>query len=577
LKKTLSQIIEFNAREVAEQLTQIEQTYFRAIKRVELLNGYWGKETNNNKVPNMMNFIKHNEKIRRWVVTEVLKYGTEKTRINCISFFINVAIELEMLKNFSSVMTIVGALHCPAILKLKNTWNLLSKKDRDTLDKLCEIMNNIGHYKQYFTIIKEISNVEPCIPAVSIVCEDIVKVHEILDTYVDNKKEWMNWQKLSTIGNIVQGAIRFSQPFYFRVDNLIQNTILGCEIWDDDDISWEIAKLRESAEDLPTVDAYTRTEDLWLTKLTERDWKVILTGSVVENYKKNGIILEQGDPNSYLYLIKSGTVRVEKDTDDGTKIFTTLEKGDTFGEVSLVVKEGRTSMRCVADSEVEVNKIQISLVIEICQQSPKISQSLHYLIAFKLAQKLKSFNNSTEKLTEVKRNKEPKNQEKKEKELTGVNSDDKFYKLFKIENEVVVQEYSCQLKGKVKSPGTVYITPKYICFSSNNFGYKIREVLSFNLINKIKKQNNKIIIDIKDLPKPIILTGFESINDTCKVMKDIWKKICSVDSNTNDSHVDSMPSPLIDKTIDIPPTTDEITKILNGSKITKYKKRGCFD
>jgi len=382
----------------------------------------------------------------------------------------------------------------------------------------------------------------------------------------------MNWQKLSTIGNIVQGAIRFSQPFYFRVDNLIQNTILGCEIWDDDDISWEIAKLRESAEDLPTVDAYTRTEDLWLTKLTERDWKVILTGSVVENYKKNGIILEQGDPNSYLYLIKSGTVRVEKDTDDGTKIFTTLEKGDTFGEVSLVVKEGRTSMRCVADSEVEVNKIQISLVIEICQQSPKISQSLHYLIAFKLAQKLKSFNNSTEKLTEVKRNKEPKNQEKKEKELTGVNSDDKFYKLFKIENEVVVQEYSCQLKGKVKSPGTVYITPKYICFSSNNFGYKIREVLSFNLINKIKKQNNKIIIDIKDLPKPIILTGFESINDTCKVMKDIWKKICSVDSNTNDSHVDSMPSPLIDKTIDIPPTTDEITKILNGSKITKYKK-----
>ena len=84
---------------------------------------------------------------------------------------------------------------------------------------------------------------------------------------------------------------------------------------------------------------YAKTEDLWTdTELTERDWKLILTGAGINEYQPGDVVLEAGIPNHSLHRIMRGSVRVEKDIDGTPKVLTVMEEGDVFGEMSLVIR-----------------------------------------------------------------------------------------------------------------------------------------------------------------------------------------------------------------------------------------------
>ena len=54
-------------------------------------------------------------------------------------------------------------------------------------------------------------------------------------------------------------------------------------------------------------------------------------------FKDNQVIIKEGTPSDFLYILKGGTVKVEKETSEAPILINTLhEPGTFFGEMSLV-------------------------------------------------------------------------------------------------------------------------------------------------------------------------------------------------------------------------------------------------
>ena len=67
----------------------------------------------------------------------------------------------------------------------------------------------------------------------------------------------------------------------------------------------------------------------------------------IRTYKKDDVILQQNEQPDGMYIIKSGEVKVER---DGSGI-ATLEAGDFFGEMGLLLHEPRNASIRVLSEE----------------------------------------------------------------------------------------------------------------------------------------------------------------------------------------------------------------------------------
>ncbi len=71
--------------------------------------------------------------------------------------------------------------------------------------------------------------------------------------------------------------------------------------------------------------------------LSDSELKEVVSEIMVKSYRKDEVILWEGDTNSYMYLIISGRVKVLQTTEDGKEIIRAIhEAGDSFGELSLI-------------------------------------------------------------------------------------------------------------------------------------------------------------------------------------------------------------------------------------------------
>ncbi len=76
----------------------------------------------------------------------------------------------------------------------------------------------------------------------------------------------------------------------------------------------------------------------------------LLRNAVLEEFKKDDIIIRQGEPGSKLYIVAEGKVNILNDT--GISI-STLEQGEIFGEMSLICDENiGATVQAAADCKI---------------------------------------------------------------------------------------------------------------------------------------------------------------------------------------------------------------------------------
>jgi CRP/FNR family cyclic AMP-dependent transcriptional regulator len=84
-----------------------------------------------------------------------------------------------------------------------------------------------------------------------------------------------------------------------------------------------------------------------LAVLKPRDRERVLRSARVERYAPGQFVVAEGDPATRLYVVVSGTARVER---SGAGTVGGLRAGDFFGELALIEEHGRTAS-VIADTD----------------------------------------------------------------------------------------------------------------------------------------------------------------------------------------------------------------------------------
>lgn len=121
--------------------------------------------------------------------------------------------------------------------------------------------------------------------------------------------------------------------------------------------------------------------------LTETQIKKIIPFLKKEIYKKDQIILKEGEDNSKIYFIVKGKVEIFKSIKKNGKavkeILAILKKGDNFGEMELIeIKKVIASVKALEDTEVLTFTNRELLKLE------KIDLSLFSMLILNLAREL---------------------------------------------------------------------------------------------------------------------------------------------------------------------------------------------
>jgi CRP-like cAMP-binding protein len=85
-----------------------------------------------------------------------------------------------------------------------------------------------------------------------------------------------------------------------------------------------------------------------------------------------GVIFDEGEVGTEMYVIQSGTVDIFKRVNDYEKHLATLEKGDFFGEMSILEEVPRTAL-ARAQTDVELVRINQSTFDEMLRHNGEIA------------------------------------------------------------------------------------------------------------------------------------------------------------------------------------------------------------
>jgi CRP-like cAMP-binding protein len=109
------------------------------------------------------------------------------------------------------------------------------------------------------------------------------------------------------------------------------------------------------------------------TGLVENQLEKIWQLSVEQKFKKNEMILFEDEPDTRLFIIIKGIVKLTRISEGGREfIFTFLGEGDFFGELSLLDDEIRSS-NAVAVKDSTIISFQRADYIKIFRQFPQIT------------------------------------------------------------------------------------------------------------------------------------------------------------------------------------------------------------
>ena len=215
---TCFEITKWSSHEIAKQLTLITFHLFRNIEAKEVLNCLWTKADKMKTSPNITKLINRFNQISCWMSDEILSYDHASQRGKIIAKFIEIADELQKMKNYNDCFNIVTAFNYLPIKRLTKSWNRVGETALETLKKLsnlCSLTRNWGNlreeYKKYKEI-KETSDKIGCIPYLGYFLKELAFIDEGPKYFNDN--DLICVDKIVKVGKVIEELKYFQKMGY---------------------------------------------------------------------------------------------------------------------------------------------------------------------------------------------------------------------------------------------------------------------------------------------------------------------------------------------------------------------------
>jgi len=127
----------------------------------------------------------------------------------------------------------------------------------------------------------------------------------------------------------------------------------------------------------------------FLAYLEPGEESALLAAAPVKSFDRGDVVLDQNVSLRAIFVIDSGTVRVERINGPQTVELAILSSGEFFGEMSFV-DGARTSARVVAREFTQVRVIDVSMVDNLEQTDPTFPSRLYRSIAAILVNRLRT-------------------------------------------------------------------------------------------------------------------------------------------------------------------------------------------
>jgi len=193
-------VLYFNEKEFAFQLTYITHSIMSKITKKEMLNKNW--ESKNKKVdaPNIIMIKNRYNQLYDWITEEILRYDRKRHRKLAIEKFIKIADECWKINNFNDCFIIIVCLTTSEpLLYLKKTWYRISFESQKKLDELEYFFLQDNNWGNLRNVMDEVEG-KPCLPYFGYFLNNLnLKVE---DKYVDNGRI-INCEKIRKIGELI--------------------------------------------------------------------------------------------------------------------------------------------------------------------------------------------------------------------------------------------------------------------------------------------------------------------------------------------------------------------------------------
>ncbi|KAI9443246.1 ras GEF [Lactarius indigo] len=215
-------LLEFDALEVARQLTMIECHLYMKIRPSECLMRSREQRSDNN--DNIAAIIVTTNKIAHWVADTVLSKDDSRKRAMIVKQFISVADRCRELKNFSSMIAIVSGLNSPPIRRLKRTWEQITQKFMTMLGACEMTIDSNKNFSNYRSLLQRIT--PPCVPFIGLYLTTLTFIQ---DGAPNNIGTLVNFRKRQKAAEVIEEIQKWqSKPFNFAKVDLIHDYIVDC-------------------------------------------------------------------------------------------------------------------------------------------------------------------------------------------------------------------------------------------------------------------------------------------------------------------------------------------------------------
>jgi len=210
--RLLSVFATFEPMQVADELTLIEFRMFKEIHEREFMNLNWKKK--GSKAGNIKKMVQRANNVSFWVGSMVLSCVDIRNRVAILKRFIIIAQRCRNIRNFNSLMEILGGLNLHPVSRLKNTWGMLPTKYKTIFKKLSKTMSVSQNYTKYRVILNEPKE-EECygtLPYIGVYLRDLVGIEESSNTILETGL--INFEKLRRLSKIIKRIKNFQSEEY---------------------------------------------------------------------------------------------------------------------------------------------------------------------------------------------------------------------------------------------------------------------------------------------------------------------------------------------------------------------------
>jgi len=215
---TETKLLEWNVNTIAEQFCLIEFALFKAVDLKELCNLSWKSAQPKKTAINVVNLFTRFDMVSQWAATEVVMAHPSRQRIAVIEKLIQLAQKCAELRNYNSLMEILGGLNRGSVQRMKKAWEAVSQSSRETFQALNNLVDPRRNYKNYRDQLKR--NVVPCLPYVGMYLRDLTFTEEAME---NKDGDLINFQKIQVVAKILKDFLFFQKVGYsFEDDDNLQ-------------------------------------------------------------------------------------------------------------------------------------------------------------------------------------------------------------------------------------------------------------------------------------------------------------------------------------------------------------------